>query len=155
LETFAPPRELVNNSRFKKQKQMSLKGLTSEMIDAPIVDAIHDFNKRDDSFTLQCCYGHFLYAGQDNPENLESIPETNTITKVDYRIAYIAFCIDNCKSGRLLMESLKNLVLLDPDNIQFGSADWFWHRQINSYALQVEPDRFRDQDRAFSLTPLF
>jgi len=25
---------------------------------------------------------------------------------------------------------------------------WFWERQINSYALQVEPDRFTHEDRA-------
>ena len=25
---------------------------------------------------------------------------------------------------------------------------WFWERQINSYALQVEPDRFKHEDRA-------
>ena len=148
METFTSPRELVNNRHFQYQKQKSLKGLTNDMIDAPIVDVIHDFNKSDDCFTLQCCYGHFLYEGQDNPENLESIPETNPITIVEYRIAYLAFCIDNCKSGKMFMESLKDLTFIDPDNIQFGSADWFWQRQINSYALQVEPDRFKDQDRA-------
>ena len=118
------------------------------MIDAPIVEIIRAFNKRDDCFSLQSCYGHFLYEGQDNTENLESIPETNTITKVEYRIAYLAFCIDNCESGRLFMESLKDLTLIDPHNIQFGSADWFWQRQVNSYALQVEPDRFKHKDKA-------
>jgi hypothetical protein len=148
LETFTAPRELVSNHHFKNKKQKSLEGLTDDMIDAPIVDVIHDFNKRDDCFTLQCCYGHFLYEGQDNPENLESIPETNSIKKVEYRIAYLAFCIDNCMSGRLFMKSLQDLTLLDPENIQFGSADWFWRQQVNSYALQVEPDRFKNQDRA-------
>ena len=37
---------------------------------------------------------------------------------------------------------------MDPENIQFGSAEWFWKRQVNSYALQVEPDRFKRQDTA-------
>ena len=148
METFTSPRELVNNHHFKYQKQKSLKGLTNDMIDAPIVESIRAINKRDDCFSLQSCYGHFLYEGQDNSENLESIPDTNSITNVEYRIAYLAFCIDNCKSGRFFMESLKDMTLIDPHNIQFGSADWFWQQQVNSYALQVEPDRFKNLDRA-------
>ena len=41
-----------------------------------------------------------------------------------------------------------SITAVDPENIQFFCADWFWERQVNSYALQVEPDRFKDQDRA-------
>ncbi len=37
---------------------------------------------------------------------------------------------------------------LDPGCIQFGCADWFWERQVNSYVPQVEPDRFRYSDTA-------
>ncbi len=37
--------------------------------------------------------------------------------------------------------------VIDSDNIQFCSAEWFWKRQINSYALQVEPDRFKHKDK--------
>jgi hypothetical protein len=29
---------------------------------------------------------------------------------------------------------------------QFGSANWFWERWVNSYALQVEPVAHRLQD---------
>ena len=65
-----------------------------------------------------------------------------------YRIAYIALCIDNSDLGIRFIESLKDITLLDPDNIQFCSAAWFWERQINSYALQVEPERFKNQDTA-------
>ena len=32
-------------------------------------------------------------------------------------------------------------------NIQYGSAEWFWKRQINSFVVQVEPERFKWQDR--------
>lgn len=28
---------------------------------------------------------------------------------------------------------------IDRAYIQFGSADWFWERWVNSYVLQVEP----------------
>jgi hypothetical protein len=30
----------------------------------------------------------------------------------------------------------------------FCCAEWFWKRQVNSYALQVEPDRFKFEDKA-------
>jgi hypothetical protein len=43
---------------------------------------------------------------------------------------------------------LKEVTAIDPENIQFCCAEWFWDRQVNSYALQVEPDRFKRQDRA-------
>ena len=36
----------------------------------------------------------------------------------------------------------------DPDYVQLGSADWFWDRHVNSYALQVEPARFMCMDEA-------
>jgi hypothetical protein len=68
--------------------------------------------------------------------------------RVEYRIAYIAFCLENSGAGMKLMDLLKDLTEMDPENIQFGSAKWFWRRQVNSYALQVEPDRFKHKDKA-------
>jgi len=38
---------------------------------------------------------------------------------------------------------------IDCKYIQFGCADWFWERQINSYTLQVEPERYSTKDRVF------
>ena len=67
---------------------------------------------------------------------------------MEYRIAYIAFCIDNSDSGRRLFDDLKETTALDPENIQFCCAEWFWKKQINSYALQVEPERFKHEDKA-------
>ena len=64
------------------------------------------------------------------------------------RIAYFAFCIDNSESGRMLFDDLKEITAIDPENIQFCCAEWFWKRQVNSYALQVEPDRFKHKDKA-------
>ena len=43
---------------------------------------------------------------------------------------------------------MKKITLIDPENIQFCCADWFWKKQVNSYVLQVEPDRFKHEDRA-------
>jgi hypothetical protein len=117
------------------------------MIDVPIIELINAFNKLPYCFTLQSCYGHFLYKGQRDPHNLESLPPINTIASVDYKIAYIAFCIENSALGRGLLEALNKITVIDPENIQFCCAEWFWKRQVNSYALQVEPDRFKHKDR--------
>jgi len=76
------------------------------------------------------------------------LPITNSIAKVEYRIAYVGFCIENSDSGRKLFEALKGITDVNPENIQFCCAKWFWKRQVNSYALQVEPDRFKDKDKA-------
>lgn len=62
---------------------------------------------------------------------------------------YIAFCVENSDRGRLFLEIIKKITLIDPENIQFCSAEWFWERQLNSYALQVEPERFKHEDKAF------
>jgi len=118
------------------------------MIDAPIVQLVNGINQLPYCFTLQCCYGHFVYAGQDDPYNLELLPGTDIIARVQYRIAYIAFCIENSDLGRQLINALKEVALIDPENIQFCCAEWVWERQVNSYALQVEPDRLKDKDTA-------
>jgi hypothetical protein len=148
VETFTELKELAENPHYQDQRQRSLAGLSDEMIDAPIIDLINDFNKLPYCFTLQSCCGHFLYNGQNDSYNLDPLPITDTIAKVEYRIAYIAFCIENSVSGRELFDSLKEITAIDPDNVQFCCAEWFWKRQVNSYALQVEPDRFKRKDTA-------
>jgi hypothetical protein len=149
VETFIEPKELIHNPHFQDQRKKSLAGLNNDMIDRPIVRIINGLNKLPYCFTIQCCYGHFLFNGQKNPHNLEPLPvATNTITKVEYRIAYIAFCIENSESGRKLLVDIKELTVIDPENIQFCSAEWFWRRQVNTYALQIEPERFKHKDRA-------
>ena len=118
------------------------------MIDSPIVDIIKGFNILPCCFTLQCCFGHFAYDGHMDPHNLDPLPESEQISRVEYRIAYIAYCIDNCEAGRELMDKLQKITAIDPKNIQFCSARWFWRKQVNSYALQIEPDRFKHKDKA-------
>jgi hypothetical protein len=138
----------VDNPHFQVQREKSLRGLTDEMIDEPIVDLINGFNRLPYCFTLQCCYGHFVYNGQKDDHNLEPLPVNDVVTKVKYRIAYIAFCIENSLFGKRLFELLTNVTAIDPENVQFGCAEWFWGKQVNSYALQVEPDRFKHKDEA-------
>jgi hypothetical protein len=148
LETFTELKQFVDNSYYKVQRQKSLRGLTNDMIDAPIINLINGFNKLPCCFTLQCCYGHFVYNGQEDAYNLEPLPVKDVIGKVKYRIAYIAFCIQNSLFGKELFELLENVTSIDPENVQFGCAEWFWKMQVNSYALQVEPDRFKKKDEA-------
>jgi len=146
VETATELKEFAENPNFQIQKQKILCSLTDDMIDRPIVDLINGFNDLPYCFTLQSCYGHFVYNGPKDFHNLEPLPDIDTISKVEYRIAYIAFCLDNNGLGKKLFESLKEITAIDPENIQFCCAEWFWKRQVNSYALQVEPVRFMRKD---------
>jgi hypothetical protein len=148
LETFAEPKELAENPHYQNQRKRILAGLSDDMIDAPIIDLIKAFNERPYCFTLQSCCGHFVYKGQDDPHNLEPLPVTDTIDKIEYRIAYICLCVEKSDLGRRLLGALSDVTAMDRENIQFCSAEWFWKRQINSYALQVEPERFKHEDSA-------
>ena len=125
LETYTELKELTENPHYQVQRQESQRNLTDDMIDAPIVQISNGFNKLSYCFTLQSCYGHFVYNGQKDPDNLEPLPIKDSIAKVEYRIAYIAFCIENCASGRDLLEDLKEITAIDPENVQLCCAEWF------------------------------
>jgi len=146
LETFTELKEFAENPHYQAQKQKTLHDLTDGVIDNPIINLVNGFNRLRYCFTVQSCYGHFLYNRQQDTHNLESLPAKGSISKVTYRIAYMTFCIENSIRGRELFESLKKIAAIDPENIHFGCAEWFWKRQVNSYALQVEPERFKFKD---------
>jgi len=148
METFTEVKEFVPNPNFEKQRSKALKKINYKHIDSPIVDIIKRLNELPYFFTLQCCYGHFLHADQKDEHNLDPIPKTKEIKEVEYRIAYLAFCIQENAEGIELLNKLKDLTIIDQQNIQFGCADWFWDRQVNSFVLQVEPDRFKMYDKA-------
>ncbi len=148
METFTEPKALVANPDYRHQRQKCLGELRDGMIDRPIAEVVNAFNKLPYCFTMQSCYGHFVFSGRSDPQNLEPLPPTETISRVEYRIAYIAFCIENSALGRMFYEAVRKMEALDPNNIQFGCAEWFWRRQVNSYALQVEPERFKYEDKA-------
>ena len=67
LETFADPKALIDNPQFREQRILSLAGLNIVDIDSPIVDIINGIAHLEHCFSLQCCYGHFLYDGQHEP----------------------------------------------------------------------------------------
>jgi hypothetical protein len=147
VETFTEPKALLENPHFQEQRHRCLAGLSDGMIDKPIIELIHALNELPYCFTLQSCFGHFVCFGQNEPHNLKPLPIDDSIAKVEYRIAYIAFCIEHSALGRMLLDALKEITDVDPENIQFCCAEWFWERQVNSYALQVEPDRFKSEDK--------
>ena len=148
METFTHSKTIRENPQYPAQRRKWLDDLHDEMLDAPIVDLIHRFNRLPHCFTLQSCYGHFVHEGQTDIHNLDPLPKKESPRMVEYRIAYIAFCIENNVSGKKLFGKLKEMATIDPKNIQFGCAEWFWKKQINSFVLQVEPDRFKCKDKA-------
>ena len=146
METFTEAKPFVDNPRYQEKRKEALNELDINTIDPPIVELIKDYAMLPHCFTLQSCYGHFAHEGQKDSKNVEQLSNYNESSMVDYRIAYIAFCIQNNDLGRKLYQDLKAITKIDPDYIQFGSADWFWQRNVNIYALQVEPDRYKTKD---------
>ena len=149
METFTGLRGFVDNPRYHEQRRESLSGLDMDIIDTPIVDIINGLAGLPYCFTLQSCYGHFLPGGRGNPRGVEPLPASDSITRVEYRVAYIALCIQDSEAGRCLFHGLREMTALDPEYVQFGCAEWFWERQVNSYVLQVEPERHMAKDRVF------
>lgn len=146
METFIRQKPLVENPAFGEQRVLAIEQLRTATIDAPIVHIINGFARLSYCFTLQSCFGHFLYGDQWDRENLGRLPPSACNDPVDYRIAYIALCVDNCDQGASLVGELKQLTHVDTGYVQFGCATWFWRRQVNSYALQVEPERYQNRD---------
>jgi len=85
------------------------------------------------------------------PSTGEPLAIKDTSTIVTYRIAYITFCVENSPLAGTLLEELKGIAAIDSEYDQFCCAEWFWKRQVNSYILQVEPERFKHKDTALIL----
>lgn len=149
MDTFTTLREFVENPRFGEQRQESLRVLDIRSIDEPITDIVGALTRLPYCFSLQSCYGHFLYDRQQDERNVEPLPLSRSADTVEYRLAYLALCIENSPAGRALFEILQRIPAIAPECVQFGCADWFWERQVNSYVLQVEPCRFMTKDRAY------
>jgi len=147
LETFTEPKEFIENHHYLQQRQTSFATLDINTIDNPIVDIMRGFQDIPYCFTLQSCYGHFVHADQQDHNSTKCLPISDGVCPVMYRIAYVAFCLENSVEGKDLLEALRSISVADPEYVQFGSAEWFWARQKNSYVLQVEPERFKDKDQ--------
>ncbi len=147
MKTFAPAQPSVHNPGYRDDCQKVKAALDLNEVDAPIRAFITAFNKLHYCYTLQCCYGHFLHATQSDPPNLECLP-AHDVGQVHYRIAYLALCLEDSAPGFRLRSLLERVPEIGAGYIQFGSPGWFWEQCPNSYALQVEPERFYDRDAA-------
>jgi hypothetical protein len=147
METFIEARELVPFPAYAEERARALGAIEWGDLDAPVVDVVRAFNDLPHLFTLQCCHGHFLTAPGQDQHDLSPLPPGHS-SSVLYRIAYVAFCVEDCDQGRAFLERASQLpALVDPDCVQFGCAGWFWDQWVDSYVLQVEPaaHRFKDQ----------
>jgi hypothetical protein len=148
METYTESKPFVKNSQFIHQRENSLKNLDIDSIDKPIKSLISGISELDYCFTLQSCYGHFIHEEQKDNHNTDPLPSSVGSGEIEYRIAYIALCLDNNQKGKELFRRLKKLPSIDRCYIQFGCANWFWEQQVNSFILQVEPERFKFKDTA-------
>jgi hypothetical protein len=147
VETFTEPRPFMENARYEQDRERALAVLDLASIDAPIVDIVAGFAALPHCFTLQCCYGHFICRPGQGRHTLDPIPPGHG-GPVRYRIAYLVLSFEDGPRGRALRDALAGVPAVDPSRIEFGSADWFWERWLNSYALQVEPLAWRLKDEA-------
>lgn len=147
MMTLTDARPFVSNPGYAQDRTDTIGQLVLQSVDKPIVDIVARFAELPCCFPLQSCCGHFVCDPEQDKHTLAPIPE-DCKGPVRYRIAYIALCIEESSSGRMLRDELAEISKIDPTCIQFGSADWFWERCLNSYVLQVEPSRYRNRDEA-------
>ncbi len=149
MQTFRKPKAFTDDPDYNKRRSAALSELDMSVIDPPIREIISVYNALPYSFTLQSCFGHFLFEGQGDEHSTDPIPKNTGIGRVDYRIAYLAFCVENSEQGRSFRKEIEDLTRIDSMNIQLGSAGWIWKDIPNLYAIQVEPDRHKSKDRVF------
>jgi hypothetical protein len=147
METFTDLKPFVDNHNFRRQREISLKSLNFDSIDKPILELIKHISSLDFCYTIQSCYGHFIYENQKDRHNISPLPTHPIHSEIEYRIAYLAFCLDYNKDGIGFLKKLEDFSFIDEHNIQFGCADWFWNQQVNTFVLQVEPERFKYLDK--------
>jgi hypothetical protein len=147
METFMEAKSLVPFRAYAEARARALSAIVWDELDAPVADVVRAFNDLPFLFGLQCCHGHFLTRTGQDEHDLAPLPEGHS-GAVRYRIAYVAFCVEDSEPGRVFLERAAQLpALVDPAYVQFGSAGWFWDQWVDSYVLQVEPaaHRFKDQ----------
>ena len=152
METFTEAKPFVGDPGYKSRRQAALieleKQLKAGTIDSPVMEIVKGFNRLPFCFTLQSCFGHFVHKCQKDSRNLEPLLHyQDELSVVNYRIAYMALCLKNNKSGRMLFDRFNSIAKENPGYIQFGSAEWFWGVCPNSYVMQVEPSGSRNKDR--------
>lgn len=147
METYTKLKAFIANPHYQAQREASLAELDLALVDAPLRGIVDGLNHLAYCFTLQACCGHFLYPGQLYEKNTEPLPLAGDVASVDYRIAYLALCIQEGEGGSALLADLAGLRSIAPSCVQVGCAEWFWARQVNSFVLQIGPEAHRGRDR--------
>lgn len=145
MQTYTKARAIEVDPDFDAERDATRAGLDLDALDEPMVPLVRDLNRLPHAFTLQCCFGHFVGEGETDTHTLAPPPPTGRKT-MEYRIAYVAFCVRGDERGQAFVEAVRGLRELDPKYIQVGSADWFWNRRVNSFVIQVGPKRGRKRD---------
>lgn len=151
MQTFTPPRPFVTHQDYWRDRERTLEGLSKVIqerkIDPPLLPLMQECISIPHCFTLQCCYGHFVHRCAPDLENLVPISSfEEPVGPIRYRLAYIALCIENSRNGYALYHDLSGMTGMDPECIQFRSADWFWDQMPNTYCIQLEPERLKEED---------
>lgn len=146
MKTFTAAKAFTAHPGYAQDRQQALNALELSRIDAPIVGLIQTIAALPHCFSLQSCYGHFLWSAGQDKHNLDRLPCSHA-GRIDYRIAYLAVCIQSSPNGQAMHRLLERIAGFDPQVVQFGSAEWFWNQMPNTYVLQVEPERFKYEDR--------
>ena len=151
MQTFTCEKPLVENPGFEQQRAKShlqLRELIqAQEIDPPLFPLLSRFMAVPHCFTIQSCYGHFVHQREPDMNNTARLkPYAGSIARVEYRLAYMTFVVRNDGAGLGFLRDLRGMPALDPGYVQFGCAEWFWARQVNSYVVQVEPVWGRDKD---------
>ena len=146
METYIPHRSFTAHSTFGKDRDAALNSLDLSAVDPPIRSLVSSINTRPEIFTLQCCHGHFV---TEDGRDLSNTGEGREGDFLIYRLAYVAVCIADSEAGWKFRTQLMDLPgRVDPENVQFGSATWFWDQWPNSYVVQVMPERYKELDKA-------
>ncbi len=145
MQTYTKTRPIEDNPDFEAQRDAAREALDLSTVDEPMVRLIQDLNRLPHVFTQQCCFGHFVGDGETDTSTLAPPPPMGK-KPMEYRLAYLAFCVSDDDRGRAFLERVRDLRDLDPKYIQVCSADWFWDQQVNSFAIQVSPKRMRKLD---------
>jgi hypothetical protein len=151
MQTFTAEKTLAENPDFEQQRAEAHHQLQdlieAQEIDPPLVPLLSRFMAVPHCFTIQSCYGHFVHQREPDIKNTTRLgPYAESITCVEYRLAYMAFVVRNASAGQSFLRDLRGMPALDRDYVQFGCAEWFWARQVNSYVVQIEPAWGRDKD---------
>jgi hypothetical protein len=151
MDTFTEAKPFQPHADYAADRKRTLRELEREItrgsIDLPLLPMIRECMQIPHCFTVQCCCGHFVHDLEPDPENLSRPSQyAGTAESLRYRVAYLAVCIREDKRGRELFADLQALATQEPGYIQFGSADWFWNRMVNTYCIQLEPERMKELD---------